>query len=105
VTTRYHPFSWLLVLVGISCAQHENGHVTTEAPPLNSADALEYRYQLQALVNANQQDRQRIMQLFREYGFRSAQADTANSWLMHHDSLHLHQFRELERRYGWPLAA
>jgi len=103
--TLHPPVIWLLLLVTVSCAQHDSSHATTDTPPLSHANALEYSYQLQELANADQADRQRILQVFREHGFRSAQADTANRWLMRRDSLHLQQFRELERRYGWPRAA
>jgi hypothetical protein len=67
-----------------------------------SAALRTYRITLTQLVTADQADRQVIFRLFRRYGFRSSQADTANRWLLRQDSLRLATFQALERRYGWP---
>lgn len=61
-----------------------------------------YRAQLTQLGEADQLDRETIFAVFRQHGFTSAQADTANRWLMRRDSAHLRQFLALEKRYGWP---
>ena len=71
----------------------------------DSAAFRSYRRTLQRLADADWQDRQAIFKVFRQHGFRSAPADSANRWLMRQDSVRLHTFRTLERRYGWPRAS
>lgn len=68
----------------------------------DTADFRAYRAQLAQLGAADQQDRETIFAVFRQHGFKSVQADTANRWLVRRDSLHLRQFLALEKRYGWP---
>lgn len=60
---------------------------------------------LDSLRQADWQDRQTLFAVFRQAGFQSAAADTANRWLLRRDSLRLHQFRQLEQRRGWPALA
>ena len=83
-------------------------HVTRAMPPPAAPDSAafrSYRRTLQRLADADWQDRQAIFKVFRQHGFRSAPADSANRWLMRQDSVRLHTFRTLERRYGWPQAS
>lgn len=56
---------------------------------------------LDSLRWADQQDRKAIFAVFRQHGFRSAAADTANRWLLRRDSVRLHLLRLLEQRHGW----
>jgi hypothetical protein len=70
----------------------------------DSAALRPYRRALAQLATTDQADRQTIFRVFRQHGFRSSQADTANRWLMRRDSLRLATFQVLERRYGWPRA-
>ncbi|NVO31967.1 DUF6624 domain-containing protein [Hymenobacter lapidiphilus] len=60
---------------------------------------------LDSLRQADQQDRQTIFAVFRQHGFRSVAADTANRWLLRRDSARLHKFQQLEQRHGWPVLA
>lgn len=61
-----------------------------------------YRLALSELANSDWQDRKAIFKIFRQYGFRSAPADSANRWLLRQDSIRLHTFQALEQHYGWP---
>lgn len=92
-------------LLGSCSEPTKQKHVTCATPPPavpDSAAFRSYRRTLQRLADADWQDRQAIFKVFRQYGFRSAPADSANRWLMRQDSVRLHTFQTLERRYGWP---
>ena len=101
-------FFCLFALLGLnacnnSVRQPNAGPLRLAALP-DSAALRTYRITLARLAAADQADRQTIFRVFRQHGFRSAQADTANRWLMRQDSLRLATFQALERRYGWPRA-
>jgi hypothetical protein len=57
---------------------------------------------LDSLSAADWQDRQDIFAVFRQHGFKSTAADTANRWLLRQDAVRLATFQQLERRHGWP---
>ncbi|WP_156108974.1 DUF6624 domain-containing protein [Hymenobacter sp. APR13] len=57
---------------------------------------------LDSLSAADWQDRQVIFAVFRQHGFASTAADTANRWLLRQDAARLAALQQLERRHGWP---
>lgn len=101
-------FCSLLFLLGLPACEHATrsaGTSPTQLTALPDSVALgSYRRALAQLVTTDQADRQAIFGVFRQHGFRSWQADTANRWLLRQDSLRLAAFQTLERRYGWPRA-
>lgn len=103
---RYR-FLYLFALLLAACNQPATTQppIATPAALLDSAAARSYRQQLQLLADADQEDRQRLFRVFRQYGFLSPQSDSASHWLRRQDSLHLRQFQQLEQRHGWPRAA
>jgi hypothetical protein len=98
----------VLILLALSaCDNATRQPKTSSTPPavLPDSTALRtYHIALTHLSMADQADRQATFRIFRRYGFRSAQADTANRWLLRQDSLRLATFQALARRYGWPRA-
>jgi hypothetical protein len=66
------------------------------ATPLSGAPATS-----RALRAADWQDRQAVFAVFRQAGFRSPAADTANRWLLRRDATRLQRLRQLEGREGW----
>lgn len=96
--------SFLLASCGPTrSVQHATGHVSTTGLP-DSVVYRPYRLLLEQLGEADWQDRKAIRTLFRQRGFNSAAADSANRRLQQQDSLRLHSFQVAERRYGWPRA-
>lgn len=63
-----------------------------------------YRLKLSELANNDWEDRQSLFKVYRQYGFGSRAADSANHWLFKRDSVRLNEFQKLERTYGWPRA-
>lgn len=81
------------LLVAMACAR-PTPHAAHSASPALAAT-------LDSLSAADWQDRQAIFAVFRQAGFQSAAADTANRWLMRRDLVRLATFQHLERRHGW----
>lgn len=100
---------YLFSLIGLGACDSSTRQPTTSPAALpvrpDSAALRAYGTSLAQLATADQADRQTIFRIFRQHGFRSAQADTANQWLMRQDSLRLIAFQALEQRYGWPVGA
>lgn len=100
------PLFCLLFLLALSAcdnsARHAKTNFTQPAVLPDSTALRAYHIALGQLATADQADRQAIFRVFRRYGFRSLQADTANRWLLRQDSLRFATFQALERRYGWP---
>ncbi|SDY05525.1 hypothetical protein [Hymenobacter psychrophilus] len=90
----------LLLSLGLlaACSPAPTRSVGSNAPAALTAT-------LDSLRQADQQDRQTIFAVFRQHGFRSVAADTANRWLLRRDSVRLQQFRQLERQHGWLVLA
>lgn len=99
-------FFCLFALPGLNACNNSHRKPNTGSTQLaarpDAAALRTYRISLAELAAADQADRQTIFRVFRQYGFRSLQADTANRWLLRQDSLRLVTFQTLERRYGWP---
>ncbi|NVO83859.1 DUF6624 domain-containing protein [Hymenobacter terrestris] len=81
-----------------ACTPTPTRSVGNGPPPILTAT-------LDSLRQADQQDRQTIFAVFRQHGFRSVAADTANRWLLRRDSVRLHKFQQLEQRLGWQVLA
>jgi hypothetical protein len=102
---RFPLFCLLSLLAPSACnnaARHPKTSSTQPAVLPDSTALRTYHSTLAQLATADQADRQVVFRVFRRYGFRSLQADTANRWLLRQDSLRLATFQALERRYGWP---
>lgn len=82
----------LLTAVACTQAAHRTTHAASPA----------FTATLDSLRAADWQDRQTIFAVFRQNGFKSTAADTANRWLLRQDSVRLATFQQLERRNGWP---
>jgi hypothetical protein len=94
--------SWLALSACDNSTRQPKTSSTRPAVLPDSTALRTYHIALVQLATADQADRQAIFRIFRRYGFRSSQADTANRWLLRQDSLRLATFQALERRYGWP---
>jgi hypothetical protein len=96
------------VLLLAACSTSANLTHAAVTTPLSSApDSVvfrPYRRMLSQLAEADWQDRKAIFNVFRQHGFHSAPADSANRWLLRQDSMRLHTFQALEQHYGWPRA-
>lgn len=103
-----YRFFCLLSLLGLTACDRATRPVRNSPTQLtalpDSAALRPYRSALAQLATTDQADRQAIFRVFRQHGFRSFQADTANRWLLRRDSLRFATFQALERRYGWPRA-
>lgn len=83
-------------------------HAAAAAPLSAAPDSVffrPYRIALNQLATADWQDRKAVFKVFRQHGFRSLPADSANRWLLRQDSIRLHTFQALEQQYGWPRAS
>lgn len=106
MTLRFYP----LILGALLLVGCNNSSTSSDSlqPRINrsivadSATFRTYRLKLAQLGTKDQQDREAIFAVFRQHGFKSEQADTANRWLGHQDSLRLRELLALEKRYGWP---
>ena len=89
-------FFYLFSLLGLSTCDSSTRQPKASPTALtvlpDSAALRTYGIALAQLATADQTDRQTIFRVFRQHGFRSAQADTANRWLMRQDSLRLVTF-------------